>query len=48
MWPFIARCRVEEAKRVLQRIRGRFHDIEEEFESIQASEEETRREKQVR
>lgn len=44
----VSKGRVEEAKRVLQRIRGRFHDIEEEFESIQASEEETRREKQMR
>ena len=39
--------RVQEAKKVLQTIRGRFYDIEEEFESIEASEAETLREKQV-
>ena len=39
--------RVEEGKKVLQRIRGRFYNIDDEFQSIQSSEKETKRELQV-
>jgi len=44
----VSKGRVEEARKVLQSIRGRFYDIDEEMESILTSEEETQREKQLR
>jgi len=44
----ISKGRVEEGKKVLQRIRGRFYNIDDEFQSIQSSEKETKRELQSR